>query len=79
MQLDTTLSTRRQLTAATAQLGHFIARVANAVLDALIALGESSGRMRELRTLQAKSDAELARMGLRREDIVHHVFRGHLI
>ncbi len=25
--------------------------------------------------LQAKSDAELAAMGLKREDIVHHVFR----
>ncbi len=25
--------------------------------------------------LQAKSDAELAELGLKREDIVHHVFR----
>lgn len=32
-------------------------------------------RMRELIQLESKSDDDLAHMGLRREDIVPHVFR----
>lgn len=37
----------------------------------------SSGaaRVNTVRALQAKSDAELARMGISRDEIVHHVFR----
>jgi len=79
MQLDTTFSPRRHLTGLAAGLGHAIARGANAILNGLIAIGETSGRMRELNALQGKSDAQLAAMGLKREDIVRHVFRDHLI
>lgn len=32
-------------------------------------------RMKQIILLQSASDAELARMGLRREDILSHVFR----
>jgi uncharacterized protein YjiS (DUF1127 family) len=79
MILDTTLSPRRQLTGLAAGLGHAILRGANAVLNALMAIGETSGRMRQIDALQRKSDEELAKMGLKREEIVHHVFRDHLI
>ena len=36
---------------------------------------ERRSRMDEIRRLDAKTDEELARMGLRREMIAHHVFR----
>ena len=32
-------------------------------------------RVEKVQVLQAKSDAELAKMGIKREDIVHFVFR----
>lgn len=32
-------------------------------------------RLEQVERLQAKSDEDLARIGLKREDIVHHVFR----
>jgi len=38
-------------------------------------LAAARSRSEEVARLNAKSDAELARMGLRREDIVRHVFR----
>lgn len=34
-----------------------------------------NSRIGYLRSLQAKSDAELAQMNLKRDDVVHHVFR----
>ncbi len=34
-----------------------------------------SSRLGMIEALEAKTDAELAAMGLRRENIVHHVFR----
>lgn len=49
----------------------FFARIG----DALMRLAEAQARTAEVERLGAKSDAELARMGLEREDIVHHVFR----
>ncbi|MBM9595147.1 hypothetical protein [Roseitranquillus sediminis] len=36
---------------------------------------ESRSRIDEIRRLDARSDAELEAMGLRREDIPRHVFR----
>ena len=36
---------------------------------------ERRSRMDEIRSLEAKSDAELADMGLTRDRIPHHVFR----
>ena len=41
----------------------------------LIAAGANSGRMRQVTFLQSKTDEELAAMGIKRDDIVHHVFR----
>ena len=44
----------------------------------LVRLSESNVRVRELERLSALSDAELARIGVAREDIVRHVYRGAL-
>ncbi|MEP1330733.1 hypothetical protein [Pseudophaeobacter sp.] len=40
----------------------------------LIAIGEANHRDQTLRGLMAQSDAELARRGLKRDELVHHVF-----
>ena len=34
-----------------------------------------ASRRDQIDTLEAKTDAELARMGLRRDQIIHHVYR----
>ena len=36
---------------------------------------ERRSRMGQIQALEAKTDAELAKMGIKRERIVHHVFR----
>ena len=36
---------------------------------------EASSRVHQVEALQAKSDEELARMGIKRDMIAHHVFR----
>lgn len=38
-------------------------------------IGEAQSRATEVERLNAKTDADLARMGLKREDIARHVFR----
>jgi hypothetical protein len=45
------------------------------VLEALVSISETNHRVAEVERLQALSDAELAKRGLRREDIARHVFR----
>lgn len=40
-----------------------------------ITVMEQNSRVQLVERLNAKSDAELAKMGLRRDEIVHHVFR----
>lgn len=40
----------------------------------LIAIGEANHRDQTLRSLMAQSDAELAKRGLKRDELVHHVF-----
>jgi len=54
-----------------AVIGGFFA----AIWNGLIAAGANSGRMRQVTFLQSKTDEELAAMGIKRDDIVHHVFR----
>ncbi|WP_136441790.1 DUF1127 domain-containing protein [Pacificoceanicola onchidii] len=48
------------------------------ILDAMVAIGEANPRVREIERLTAKSDEDLAKMGLKREDIVRHVMRDAL-
>ncbi|MFW2587937.1 DUF1127 domain-containing protein [Sagittula sp. SSi028] len=45
------------------------------MMDTLTRAAESSHRMKEIERLQGLSDAELAKRGLTREGIAHHVFR----
>ncbi|QDC11618.1 DUF1127 domain-containing protein [Oceanicola sp. D3] len=45
------------------------------VLSALVSLAEANPRMKAVSRLSAMSDEELAARGLKREDIVRHVFR----
>ena len=53
------------------RIGEFFAALARAVFTARAA----EARVHEMERLMAKSDAELAEIGLRREDIARHVFR----
>ena len=62
----------------TASQGHasapFLSRVLNAIGNTIVAMGEANPRLRRVEALQRLSDAELSEKGLRREDIVRHVF-----
>ncbi|WP_417728089.1 hypothetical protein [Roseovarius sp.] len=46
-----------------------------ALLRGMEAHAKVTARQNRIEALEAKSDEELARMGLRREDIVYHVFK----
>lgn len=52
-----------------------LVRLATAFGDALVRSAEASSRIHQIEALQAKSDAELAKMGLKRDEIVHYVFK----
>ncbi len=52
-------------------IGGFLASIG----AAMVKVSSNNGRLKEVDRLQAKTDADLAAMGLKREDIVHHVFR----
>jgi len=54
--------------------GFFLGRVFRAIGTALITLTEANARVRRAEELQSLSDAELAKRGLKREDIARHVF-----
>lgn len=53
----------------------FFSRVLSAIGHMFVAIGESNPRLKRVEALQRLSDAELAEKGLRREDIVRHVFQ----
>ena len=53
------------------RVGEILAGFGRAVFTARAA----EARVHEMERLMAKSDAELAELGLRREDIARHVFR----
>lgn len=40
----------------------------------VISIGEANSRSQALRLLMAQSDAELAKRGLNRDDLVHHAY-----
>ena len=50
-------------------------RILAALGRAVVTNAEAEARLGKINALQAKSDAELARLGIARDDIVHHVFR----
>ena len=43
--------------------------------NGLMKAAEASSRTRQIDVLQSKSDAELAELGIKRDDIVRHVFK----
>ena len=66
--------TRNSLGAAGSAIAAFFAKIGKA----LISGGAAQARFDQVQALQAKSDAELAKMGLKRDEIVHYVFRDML-
>jgi uncharacterized protein YjiS (DUF1127 family) len=50
-------------------------RFVAAIVRGLEAQAAVTARRNRIEALEAKSDEELARMGLRREDIAYHVFK----
>lgn len=56
---------------ARAGLGRFLA----SIMERLESYAHVRSRRDQIDALEALSDAELAKMGITREEIVHHVFR----
>ena len=61
-----------------AGIGSLASRVGSEFFSWLTRIAESHSRVREIERLSAMSDAELGRLGLRRDQIVRHVFRDEL-
>lgn len=57
----------------------FFARIGESIVNWFATVMESSSRFEQIERLQRKSDAELAQMGLRRDEIVRHVFRDRMM
>ena len=60
--------------------GHFslpdlLQRAGESVSNSFMALAEAHARTREIEELKAMSDADLRKLGITRDRIVHHVFR----
>ncbi|MEO0991432.1 MAG: DUF1127 domain-containing protein [Pseudomonadota bacterium] len=60
--------------------GHFslpdlLQRAGESVSNSFMALAEANARTREIEELKAMSDADLRKLGITRDRIVHHVFR----
>lgn len=51
------------------------AQIGSRIMNGLVAMAEANGRVKQIDRLQSMSDAELAGRGIKREEIVHHVFR----
>lgn len=64
---STVLDTVQHLTQ---RIGQALRAVANAVMES----SEGNRRLMYAQTLQAKSDAELAALHIKREDIIEHAF-----
>ncbi|MDF1727900.1 MAG: hypothetical protein P1U53_09125 [Sulfitobacter sp.] len=64
-------TTRQTLALVGMKIGAALAVVGRA----LVLNSAAQARLDRVQALQSKSDAELAEFGIRREDIVHYVFR----
>ncbi|SNT19734.1 DUF1127 domain-containing protein [Antarctobacter heliothermus] len=58
--------------------GNIFAGFFRSVFNTLVMIAESDHRMKAIERLTAMSDDELAQRGLKRTDIVRHVFRDSL-
>jgi len=63
------------VTTGIAPFGNAIAGFLVSLSRAMIINSTAQQRLEQVERLQAKTDAELAAMDMKREDIVHHVFR----
>jgi len=52
-----------------------ITRILAKIGHALVAMGETSSRLNHVNALEALSDEELAERGIKRANIVQHVYR----
>ncbi len=52
----------------------FFSKIFGGIGASLILIAERDTRYRKIQHLQAKTDAELAAIGLKRDDIVRHVY-----
>jgi len=48
-------------------------RFFSALGNGLVAMAENNSKMKQIRALEALSDADLAKRGIKREDIARHV------
>ncbi len=55
--------------------GHGIATVFGGFWNFMVRIAETNGRAKTVERLSMMSDAELAKRGIKREDIVRHVFK----
>ncbi|GLT12687.1 hypothetical protein PVW51_10665 [Sulfitobacter sp. PR48] len=74
MTYQTTMTTNGFGTSARAVLAH-VGAFFSIIGKSMIASSTGQRRLDEVTALQAKSDAELAEMNIKRDDIVHHVFK----
>ncbi len=63
------------ITLAPGKFRGWLANVGAGLIGRFEAHAYKASRRDQIDTLQAKSDAELAKMGLRRDQIIHHVYR----
>lgn len=64
--------------AAPLSLGAILAAPFRAIGNFMVAIMESNSRIQRVDALNAMSDEQLAERGLRREDIVRHVFGDYM-
>ena len=55
-----------------------VTKLVNGFWNLLISMAENNSRMRKLEQLTAMTDAELAKKGLKRDEIVRHVFADYM-
>lgn len=55
-------------------VGRGVGSFFSAIFDVLVRMGEASGQAKKIQALMDMSDEELAKRGIRREDIAGYVF-----
>lgn len=53
---------------------NLVMRLIDRIFTALVVSAQNDARLRRIEALRAKSDSDLAKMGLKREDIARRVF-----
>ncbi|WOI55731.1 DUF1127 domain-containing protein [Palleronia sp. LCG004] len=71
---DATFHTAHDTRTDSRTFGQTVSAFFSAIGHGLIAMGENSSRYRRLQALNAMTDEQLAQRGLKRENLVRHVF-----